>query len=137
MKVYSGSGRDKLTPESLTEHLAQQEVVRVGLGHQRILSVYVLPAKSWVGRVNALYGAEAKDEEVRHVTLRSLRNEAVIGSILMSAVDADWKPVGFGVLVSKGKQEEREDGKHLAYLVPALPYWEALVQEKTGGGDAE
>lgn len=125
MKVYSGSGRDKLTQDALAEHLAQQEVVRVGLGHQRILSVYVLPAKSWVGEVDALYGAGAKDEEVRHVTLRSLRNEAIIGNIIMSAVSRNWSPNGFGVLVNK----QEGQGTHLAYLVPALPYWE----EKVGG----
>jgi hypothetical protein len=94
LKEFSGT---QLKAEVLDGLLAQQEAAALVLGHSRTIRLYVLPAKRWVSEVDALYGAEARSVLTRHVTARAFRNEATIATIVMDAVDKNWKPLHFGV----------------------------------------
>jgi len=119
METFSGS---QLKAGIFTGLMAQQEPCALTIGHSGTLRLYVLPAQSWSKQIDLLYGEAARKNQGRHISHRDIRNEAILGDILMNQVDAEHKPYEFAVV--------RSGDMDAAYIVPANPYW----REKVEGG---
>ena len=117
MKTYIGSELYKVSV--FGEWLLTREPCALGIGGQYV-QVYILPV-TWVDAIDALYGPDARHEEHRQLTVRQLREQEVMARIVMDAVDKNWQPAQFGVVMLGDSVA--------AYAVPALPYWRAEVEE--------
>jgi len=116
MQEYIGSELSKVG--TFGEWLVTREPCALGIGGQTV-QLYILPV-SWAGQIDELYGSKARHQESHKITVRQLREQEIVGRIIMDAVDEDWRPLQFGVVMLGDSVA--------AYAVPAVPYWRARVE---------
>ena len=116
MEKYIGSQLYKATV--FGQWLVKREPCALGIGGQEV-QIYILPV-TWESEIDKLYGPEARHEDHRRVTVRELRDQETMAKIVMDAVDENWNPASFGVVMLGDAVA--------AYAVPGVPYWRARVE---------
>jgi len=116
MQEFIGSELSKVG--TFGEWLLTREPCALGIGGQAV-QIYILPI-TWALEIDDLYGPDARHEAHRQITVRQLREQEIVGRIVMDAVDENWKPLQLGVVMLGDSVA--------AYAVPALPYWRARVE---------
>jgi hypothetical protein len=104
------------TAQTFADLIAAQEVARLAIGQSRAIWLYIVPAATWRAEVAERY----EGLEPRPFSLRDLRSQVKVASIVADQVDVDGQPNAYGAIYKRDVL--------YAYLVPGDAYWRDIVE---------
>lgn len=110
----------RLPASVISDVLYDDEVIELYVGRTQTVRVLMLPP-SWANKVRDVY----RHRQPIRMTRETLTAKKIT-RIVQHQVDADWKPLIYGVVTQS---------KRCASVVPGNAYWRGEVKARGEGGD--